>query len=300
MKNWIALFTLVTALSSTANALPLGHWDASHNTLRPLVASRLAGAVDFSAIVALDDCSGFLVRFEKSLESDPAMVMTNGHCYEGGFLDPGQVLYNQPSDRVFHLLAPNGDNLAKLQATKILYATMTFTDITLYQLGESFADIEQKFHTVPLILSSQHPQAGSPIAVASGYWKKIYACNIDKFIYELHEGNWMWKDSIRYSQPGCETIGGTSGSPVIDPETHAVVGINNTGNENGERCTVDNPCEVDPNGNIVVAEGASYGEETYVIYSCLNNQSQIDLTLPSCLLPKPQSVAGPASREFRR
>src|SRR3546814_2272200 len=57
--------------------------------------------------------------------------------------------------------------------------------------------------------------------------------------------------SVRYTS-SCNTIGGTSGSPVIDDATGKVVAVNNTGNEDGARCTVNNPCEVAENGTVTV------------------------------------------------
>jgi len=37
--------------------------------------------VDFAGTVALSNCAGSLVRFAASQPTDPAMALTNGHCY---------------------------------------------------------------------------------------------------------------------------------------------------------------------------------------------------------------------------
>ena len=121
----------------------------------------------------------------------------------------------------------------------------------------------------------------------SGFWKRGYSCSINGFVNELKEGEWTWKDSVRYSEPGCEVIGGTSGSPVIQAGTRTVVAINNTINEHGDKCSVDNPCEVDANGQITYKQGAGYAEETYQIHTCVNANRDIDLSLPGCQLAKP-------------
>src|SRR5690606_20017191 len=97
------------------------------------------------------------------------------------------------------------------------------------------------------------PAAGTAISVVSGYWKRIYNCSIDGFVHRMKEGDWTWKDSVRYT-PSCNTIGGTSGSPVVDAATGRVVAVNNTGNEDGERCTVNNPCEIDEQGRVTVRQ----------------------------------------------
>lgn len=66
-----------------------------------------------------------------------------------------------------------------------------------------------------------------------------------------------------------------------------VIGVNNTGNEDGERCTLNNPCEVDANGNITVDQGAAYGQQTWWFYTCLTATRTLDLNKAGCQLAKP-------------
>ncbi len=249
-------------------------------------------AVDFAGTVALSNCSGSLIRLPDSADTDPALVMTNGHCLETGMPGPGEVVTDQPSNRTFSLLNSTAGKVATLRAVKISYATMTDTDVTLYELNTTYARIKQQYRIDALRLSGDHPVAGTPIKVVSGYWKRIYSCNVDAFVHELREGDWTWKDSLRYTS-SCNTIGGTSGSPVIDVNSGKVVAINNTGNESGERCTVNNPCEVDEKGNVTVRQGINYAQETYGITKCFAAGNKLDLGLPGCTLPKPtEEVVG--------
>ncbi|EME98918.1 trypsin-like peptidase domain-containing protein [Streptomyces mobaraensis NBRC 13819 = DSM 40847] len=243
-------------------------------------------AVDFAGTVALSNCSGSLIRLPNSADGDPALVLTNGHCLETGMPGPGDVIVDQASSRTFSLLNSTAGKAATLRASKVAYATMTDTDVTLYQLTTTYAQIKKNYGINALSLSADHPAAGTPIKVVSGYWKRIYSCNVDGFVHELREGDWTWKDSLRYT-PSCNTIGGTSGSPVIDVNTGKVIAVNNTGNENGERCTENNPCEVDENGNVTVRRGINYAEQTYGIAKCVAAGNRIDLSLPGCTLPKP-------------
>jgi V8-like Glu-specific endopeptidase len=244
--------------------------------------------VNFTGIVALDDCSGSLVRTPNSAATDPALVLTNGHCIETGFPKPGQVIVNQKSSRQFDLLDPSGNDLATLQANDVLYSTMTDTDITLYRLNTTYQQIKQRYGATPLTLATQPDPVNTAIKVVSGYWQKIYSCNVNGYVYEVQENGWTWKNSIRYTS-ACNVIGGTSGSPVIDPTTDQVVGINNTINESGQRCTLDNPCEVDQNGNITVHKGIGYAEETYLLDTCLDAGNVLDLNRSDCALPKQSS-----------
>ncbi|WP_020664208.1 trypsin-like serine peptidase [Amycolatopsis benzoatilytica] len=246
-----------------------------------------AATTTFTGAVALSNCSGSVVKPAATPMSAPALVLTNGHCLESGFPQPGQVIVGQSSNRSFQLMSPDGQSsVGTVRAKKVVYSTMTDTDVTLYQLTDTYAGIQQKYQVPPLELVNSHPQAGTGIDVVSGYWKQIYSCSIDGFVHELHEGDWVWKDSIRYT-PGCATIGGTSGSPIVDRATGKVIGVNNTANEDGQRCTVNNPCEVDESGNVTVRPDYKYGEETYGIPACLTAANEIALDQQGCTLPKP-------------
>jgi len=119
----------------------------------------------------------------------------------------------------------------------------------------------------------------------SGYWDRGYSCEIDNFVFRIKEGAWSWTDSIRYTA-SCDTIGGTSGSPLIAKGERRVIGINNTSNVNGEQCTLNNPCEVSENGAIFFQKGLRYGQQTFNVYTCLTLDFKFDLKLKSCELPK--------------
>ncbi|MEU3978702.1 serine protease [Streptomyces sp. NPDC026672] len=243
-------------------------------------------AVNFAGTVALSNCSGSVVRLPNSADSDPALVMTNGHCLETGFPEPGEVIVGQASSRTFGLLNASATRVGTLRANRVVYSTMTDTDVTLYQLTSTYAQIRSSYGINALPLSDTHPVAGTAITVVSGYWKETYSCAIDGFVPQLKEGDWTWKDSLRYTS-ACQTIGGTSGSPVVDDATGKVVAVNNTGNEDGQRCTLNNPCEVDANGNVTVRQGINYAEQTYTIPACFTTGNRLDLSRPACTLPKP-------------
>ena len=270
-----AAFTLLGISQAQATEAPAS---------RPAV--QAAGA-DFTGIAALSNCSASLVRYAESVDTDRALVLTNGHCYEGGFLNPGQVLVNRTSTRSITLLRPDSSRAGTVRARRILYGTMTKTDMIVYEVNESYASIKSRLNVTALTLAKQGPADGAGMAVVSGYWKRIYTFSVQATIPQLREGGWTWQSSIKYHQPGCETIGGTSGSPVVSTSTGEVIGVNNTGNEDGERCTVNNPCEVDADGNVTVEQGAAYGQQTWWLYTCLTAGRTIDLNKAGCQLPKP-------------
>jgi V8-like Glu-specific endopeptidase len=276
---WIAAFLTV---SISAQAFPL----IRPGQAIPIVPSTFTTNYDFEAIVGLSNCSGGLFRYETSQDSDYALVLTNGHCLESGFIDPGVAVYNIRSARRFKLFNSSGQKVGNLNAEKLVYATMTKTDMAIYKLKETYAEIKTNFQVEPLVLSSGHPLVNDPVEIISGYWKRGYRCAIETFVTKLQESDWYSEDSIRFSRPGCETIGGTSGSPVVLAGSRTIVAVNNTGNDNGGRCTENNPCEIDENGNVYYEEGLSYAQQTYWVYSCLNAQREFDILMPGCVLPR--------------
>ena len=99
-------------------------------------------AVTLNATIALNNCSASLVRYPTSVDTDRALMLTNGHCYEGGFINAGVVLQNRASTRSGTLLNASGTNVGTVRADQVIYATMTGTDVTLYRLNETFAAID--------------------------------------------------------------------------------------------------------------------------------------------------------------
>jgi hypothetical protein len=195
-------------------------------------------------------------------------------------------LQNKASSRSGTLLNAAGGSLGTVRAGKLLYATMTGTDVSLYQLTDTFASIKTKFNSTALTIASSKAANGSAINIPSSYRKQEWNCTINGFVPTLREDVWTFHDSIRYNL-GCSTTHGTSGSPIISASSGQLVGINNTGNDNGEMCTLNNPCEVDENGNTTATKGLSYGQQTYWFDTCLSSGNQIDLTVAGCLLTKP-------------
>ncbi|MBE4738980.1 MULTISPECIES: trypsin-like peptidase domain-containing protein [Streptomyces] len=261
--------------------------DTANKTVADLAGpAPAAQAVNFAGTVSLSNCSGSVVRMPDSEDNDPALVMTNGHCLETGFPTPGQVIVDRASTRTFGLLNSAGTRVGTLRASKIAYGTMTDTDMAVYQLTTTYTQIKSTYGIDALVYDTARPTAGTAISVVSGYWKRIYTCGVDGFAYRLKEGDWTWKDSIRYTS-ACNTIGGTSGSPVVNVATNKVVGVNNTGNESGERCTVNNPCEVDANGTVTVRQGINYAQQTWHVPACFGVDNKLDLSAAGCVLPKP-------------
>lgn len=281
------LFVMMMAMmTSAAFALPRAPFNALNVSQNKSMRSLETLNYDFEGIVKLSNCSGSLVMFHGQPWSAKAIVMTNGHCIQkpGGYLNQGEVWVNRPINRSMKIFDKQM-KLHPIEATKILYATMTNTDLAFYELTQTYTEIMSAYKIGPFLLDAFRPSIAQPIEIISGYWDRGYSCEIDNFIFQVKEGQWTWTDSIRYTA-GCDTIGGTSGSPIIAKGEKRVVGVNNTSNEKGEECTLNNPCEVSENGTVVAQAGVRYGQQTYNVYTCLTVDFKIDLTRAGCDLPK--------------
>lgn len=276
---WLRILTAALIFAPNAMALPL-----ITGAKRIDLPATFTSDYDFEGIADLGNCSGSLVQLEGAPATDFALILTNGHCI-GRFIPPGQFIYGRASGKTFRVFNAQKQLKSGFTATHLVYATMTKTDMAIYRLNQTYEQIKRATGIRPLVLSSLRAGVSQPIEVVSGYWGRGYRCNIEAFIYALKEGDWTFSDSIRYSRPGCEVIGGTSGSPVVAAGTRTVIGVNNTGNDSGERCTENNPCEISEDGDVSWQEGYSYGQQTHWIYSCLNQQREIDLSIPGCELP---------------
>ncbi|MCX2969156.1 serine protease [Streptomyces sp. JHD 1] len=268
---------------AVARPVPPGY---AHPTAPAPAPPRTAGGL--AGTVALSNCSGALVRMPHSRPADTALVLTNGHCVESRVPRPGEVVTAAPSRRAFTLLDVEGRALGTLRAAHLAYATVTGTDVALYRLTDTYAQITGRYgpQAHPRTLDADRPSAGTAIDVPSGYWKHVYRCAIDGFVPVLREGPWTMTDSLRYTR-SCATVGGTSGAPVVDRATGQVVGVNSTGNDGGGRCAVHNPCEVAADGRVSVRQGTNYGQQTYLLTRCVTTGNALVLHAPGCTLPRP-------------
>lgn len=232
-------------------------------------------------------CSAALVRFEQTDLSGKALVLTNGHCMSNrGMPKAGDVVVNKPTRVTASVLDAAGEKVMLLSGGTVLYGTMDLTDVALFQMDQTFADIKDKTGIEPLLIANRKPQSGDPITIPSAHWKRTFQCPVMKEVHTVKEDAWVWKEAIRFMDD-CGTGHGTSGSPMVDERTGEIIGISNTGSDNGEECTMNNPCEVDEDGNVFYEKGTNYGTQTQWFYTCLTDSGQIDLAKDGCKLAKP-------------
>jgi hypothetical protein len=236
-----------------------------------------SSAARFNGIAKFPGCSGALIRFSDN-PTAKAIVLTNGHCFQ--FSDPGVFTSNRPFNGKFTLYSKTGRQVP-VSAQSVIYSTMTKTDITLIELTVSYAELTAEGIDA-FVLASKPAEVGTAITMISGALETVENCTIEGLVHELHEDKWIWSQSYKYSK--CTSAQHTSGSPLIDLHTRAIVGINNTRNDFGERCLGNSPCEVDSDGTVSIHQGMSYGQQTYMILDCINVQGQFSLSLNGCTL----------------
>ncbi|MEU5547794.1 trypsin-like serine protease [Streptomyces sioyaensis] len=242
------------------------------------VIPNVEGAVD------LNGCTGSVVRTPASRPTDPALMLTNGHCVEGQPPAPGTALVDQPADRQVPIADAQGYPRITARANRLLYATMTGTDIALYRLDKTYAQLNTAGAKV-FRLTSTPVRAGSPLTMA--YTSQRLACTTQAVVPHLREDGYQQDQSIRYApSPDCNPWHGMSGSALLAPDGTTVVGIHNTHNDDGAQCTENNPCEVAADGTVTAVKGRAYGQQVSMIPACLTQGSKLDLNRPGCTLTR--------------
>ncbi|WIX97865.1 serine protease [Amycolatopsis mongoliensis] len=242
---------------------------------------------DVEGAVDLNGCVGSVVRTPASHPQDPALLLTNGHCVQDERPAQGAALVDRPADFAAPIADHQGYPLATPRANRLLYATMTGTDIALYRLDKTYAQLRS---VKVFRLTSSPVRAGDALTMA--YTSTRLHCTAEAVVPHLREGGYQQDDAIRYAtSPDCAPWHGTSGSALLAGDGVTVVGIHNTHNDTGEQCTVDNPCEVGTDGSVTSVKGRGYGQQVAGIAACVVQGSKLDLSRPGCALtasPRPR------------
>lgn len=247
---------------------------------RPAPPSPLDGAMDGF------DCSGGLVRLVDAPAPDArAVVLTNGHC-----------LLSEAQQEVFVAGVPRAAAVAlfdrrgrpvKARVERVLYASMTGSDIALVELRETYGELAAR-GVDARGLASAPARAGDAVVMQSGYFRAARSCAVAAVVPRLREDKGVTEDAYRLTCPGKP---GTSGSPLISPETGLIVGVDNTGSDAGKRCVLDNPCEIAADGTISTRRGAEYGQRVDLIRTCVDAAGLFSIDRPGCALFRARRAA---------
>ncbi|MBS1959128.1 MAG: trypsin-like peptidase domain-containing protein [Bdellovibrionales bacterium] len=267
MKTLILILGLITSITATlhANAVEY-HGPASY---ADVIAHDVGTPANWDGIAKLPGCSGALI----TLTNDPnakALILTNGHCTNSS-MHSGTYISDTPvADVRSAAIYTSKGTTVSARLLKVVYATLTKTDISIYETDTSYAELAAK-DAHPFQLAQKSSVAGDALTLISGYWAQEQSCSIAAVIPELREEpNLDTFNAYRYTT--CKSTPGWSGTPMIAKNTRTIIGINNTHYSGGTPCSEDNPCEVDSTGRISVGpNGTSYGQQTALIWSCVVN-----------------------------
>lgn len=234
-------------------------------------------------------CSGAIVNIGRD-DNDYAVILTNGHCVRSKPLPPEGHVKDEKYVRSDISVFNNENKSISLQPRNILYGSMENGDIGLIEISISYKQLKEMGVKI-FELSKKDSSPGEELFTASGHWKSSQTCIFDHSVYQISEGSYKWMDAMAMGD-SCKTKGGWSGSPLISKTNGQIVGVLNTSNENGQRCTLNNPCEKDEHGNVSVIKDSVYGIHTSVIWSCLSN-GKVDLNKSGCKLSRLAKLKSP-------
>ena len=236
---------------------------------------------DVSGAVDLGSCVGSVVRTPSARPHDRALMLTNGHCLGDQRPEPGQALVDQPADLDMPVADKIGYPVVEVHSDRLVYATMTGTDIALYRLDRTYAQLAAKGAKV-YDLTTAPMKAGDKVDMLTGGSRGT--CTVEAVVPHLREGGYQEDNSVRYAPSDtCDHAHGYSGSALLSGGK--VVGIHNTGNDSGEQCTDNNPCEVGPDGAVTSTKGRGYGQQVSQIAACFAG-SRLDLHRYGCSLQR--------------
>ena len=250
--------------------------------------------------VSVLGCEASIVRTAASRDDDPALLLTNGHCVPA--LDkntprpaPGAALVDRDvTTEDVAVLDEFGYLLTYVPVQKLVYATMTGTDIAIYRLGKSYRELTTA-GALTFTVADRGPAEGDKVSMlVSG---EYLDCRVEAAVPTLREEGYELKDSLRLAAADtCKTFPGTSGSPLIADDGQTVVAINNSANRDefcpperecappAPECDEGKPCEVGADGTITVHKNQPYAQQVSAINTCFVAGSRLDLTREGCAL----------------
>ncbi len=275
------ILAAILTVSSFAHARP-----TDLNPSQDFISSERAASKEELEGMASLSCSGGIANIGRS-QNSKAVLITNGHCVSGS-LRANQALINVPSQRTFAVYTNSGTTITA-KAQKLIYATLTDTDMALYELTNTYEELAAMgVRSFPLY--KERVPLGLDVRLTSGYWRKTQECSLERLVHKLLEGfgNDVSAPSVATNvfalSNECLVYGGYSGTPVIEMTTQTIVGLAFTGAEGGQtKCQEKSPCEEDETGKRVYKHKTSYVARVDQLAACLAN-GELDLTLADCTL----------------
>lgn len=249
---------------------------------------------DFNGSASINGCSGALFIMKGMVPTQKALLITNGHCIRLKDLRGSGTLYPAPGERIHdlevpevrektHLTLHSGRGSWNLAPEKLLFATMTGTDIAIYELGETYQELDFRYGLKPFALDREPLKRGNPVVIHAGNYNRTELCQMDGWA-NLREGPYHTNQAVRFS-PECSIYNGFSGSPVMKPGSRIISALANTHYDEeaeGLLCDIGKTCEVDDQGQVLAPKnGQSYGVSVHRLYDCFDGK-RLNFRTPRC------------------
>lgn len=276
------------------NKIPDREAKSTEVNWRKVSQGEFTGVATLRAPFLGDVCSAFLIDTEVSEAS--AYVLTNGHCafFETLGVDsvrPGEVRVNRKTK--LSVRFPQVPGAPVYPLLRSVYLTETETDVAIYALGMTLADLRAK-GIVPLKLSSKSLGAreklrliGVPLLYVDAKDKVLHVSACEAlYSVSLQNGEFLAPESIAHQ---CSSLPGLSGGPLIT-DSGEVKLLNSHGAADDSFFSSDcdyeiRPCELRPGRSPLVRLDMNYGQKVSGIRGCFNSAGIFDRDLNSCGLP---------------
>lgn len=240
----------------------------------------------YDGVAKIRKCSASVVKFAGQKDSDQVLLLSNGHCVSSELLGADAIVDRAYRDVATIYRGKTPLIVGSLNVTRIVYATMSGTDVAILSTDLTYKELKQKLHILPLELGEHLPLSGDSLSVSSGNLEQSYRCCASGIVNVLKEDKWQWHNALRINKSsGCFITAGASGSPVLD-EAGKIVALINTGNEGGAACSLHSPCEIGPNGSIEAYKDAIYAVDVSMLNACFRS-GKFEFS-KECALAKPQ------------
>ena len=242
--------------------------------------------------VIAGDCSGSLFKMPGMNDSQKALVLTAGHCigvgsFRGRYPADGEVFFNHRVDDSVIVRATRGERGERFSYRRILFASMTGTDLAVIELESSFQQLIDKGYVV-YSLAPERPRPGLTLEFTSYNRNGQSLCTVERIVPIVREGPWTWNDSIRMKAgPECQYQHGESGTAGIERGSKRIYALAQTGYEGGSPCSFNNPCEVDPDTGATTTAlvNQGYAMATWALFGCYDRAAtKFNFDLSTCTL----------------
>ncbi len=270
---------------------------------------RPATNEELNGMVKIGGCSASLITIGRSVRS-AASALSAGHCpsyplfYKPGEAEAGKKNLSDSPAKVF---PPSRRNTSPLDIPldQLYYATMTNSDVAIYDLSESERKI--KFRGLKTFtLADSLPKPGDKLTITSGYWRETQTCEVESILADNSEeeaviGMPMESDpraiphSFHHSilfKDSCYGRNGWSGSSVIDPKTNQIYGVVSRLYETQRDASLTRFAEFirrkwNPFNPEVETPVRVVASNVTDLVDCLEKDGSLNFRRPGCVLPIP-------------